>query len=153
MITDNAVYSDDVTIEAPVELVWDILLNFEDYGQWNTFCPSIKNASLALGSAVDMMVDLGGELSRQVEYLCCMLPNECIAWGMANKPGDPVHAIRSQHLKRLDDRRCTYQTVDEFSGPHMAAMMESFAAHVEAGFNRCAYDLKAHAEKQFKASA
>jgi uncharacterized protein YndB with AHSA1/START domain len=152
MITENAVYSDEVTIEAPVELVWEILLNFDNYGQWNDFCPSAKNESLVLGSAVDMMVDLGAGLSRQVEYICRVEPNKCIAWGMENKPEDPIHAVRSQHLKRLDDNRCTYVSVDEFAGPQMTAMMEHFAPAVEAGFNRCAYDLKAHAEGVFKAS-
>ena len=153
MITENAVYSDEVTIKAPVELVWEILLDFAHYGEWNTFCPSAKVDSLELGSAVDMMVNLGGNLSRQVEYLCRVEPQVCVAWGMENKPQDPVHAVRSQHLKRLDKNRCTYLSVDEFAGPQMAAMLEKFANFVEEGFNRCAYDLKAHAEKCFTASA
>ncbi|MEH6582936.1 MAG: SRPBCC domain-containing protein [Halioglobus sp.] len=152
MITDNAVYSDEVTIEAPVERVWDILLDFDNYSTWNTFCPTAKNKSLAMGSEVDMMVDLGDGPSQQVEYITRVVPNECIAWGMANKPEDPIHAVRSQHLKRLDDNRCTYVSVDEFGGPQMAAMMEHFAPAVETGFNRCAYDLKAYAEKTYKAS-
>ena len=77
MITENAVYSDEVTIEAPVELVWDILLDFAHYGEWNTFCPSARVDSLELGSSVDMMVNLGGNLSRQVEYLCRVEPQVC----------------------------------------------------------------------------
>jgi len=153
MITENAVYSDEVTIEAPVELVWDILLDFANYSEWNTFCPSVKNESLELGSAVDMMVDLGSGPSQQVEYISRVEPNECIAWAMENKPEDPVHAVRSQHLKRLDDNSCTYVSVDEFAGPQMAAMMEHFSCAVEAGFNRCAYDLKAHAENVFQAAS
>jgi hypothetical protein len=71
---------------------------------------------------------------------------------MENRPEDPVHAVRSQYLKRLNDSSCTYVSVDEFAGPQMAAMMEHFAPAVEAGFNRCAYDLKAHAERAFKAA-
>jgi uncharacterized protein YndB with AHSA1/START domain len=150
MITENAVYSDEVTIEAPVELVWEILLDFDKYGEWNGFCPTAKNDSLELGSPVDMMVNLGGELSRQVEFISRVEPHRCIAWAMQNLPEDPVHAVRSQHLKRLDDKRCTYVSVDEFSGPQMAGMMEHFAPLVEAGFNRCAYDLKEYAEKTYR---
>ncbi|MCR9106209.1 MAG: SRPBCC domain-containing protein [Gammaproteobacteria bacterium] len=153
MITENTVSSDEVTIEAPVELVWKILTDFDNYGKWNGFCPSAKVETLTLGTAVDMMVDLGHGPSRQVEYLCRIEPNQCIAWQMENKPGDPVHAVRSQYLKRLDDARCSYISIDEFSGPGTASMMEAFAANVEAGFNRCAYDLKAYAEQQFRACA
>ncbi len=152
MITENAVYSDEVTIEAPVELVWKILIDFPNYGEWNGFCPVAKNEALELGGAVDMMVELGDGPSRQVEYLCRIEPNECIAWAMDNKPEDPVHAVRSQHLKRLDENRCTYESVDEFSGPQMATMMEHFATAVETGFNRCAYDLKKYAERLYQDS-
>jgi len=151
MITDNAVYSDEVTIAAPVELVWSILLDFTNYAQWNSFCPAVKNDSLDIGSPVDMMVDLGNGPSRQVEYICRVEPNRCIAWAMENKPEDPIHAVRSQFLKPVDERSCTYQTVDEFSGPQMSAMMDNFASAVEIGFNRCAYDLKARAESVYNA--
>jgi len=152
MISENAVYSDEVSIEAPAELVWGILMDFDNYTAWNSFCPSAKNESLEMGSAVDMMVNLGGELSQQVEYICRHEPGHCIAWAMGNKPDDPVHAVRSQYVNRVDDSRCTYMTVDEFAGPQMAAMMEHFAPIVEEGFNQCAYDLKAHAEKLHGAS-
>ena len=152
MITENAVYSDEVTIKAPVKLVWDILLEFEKYKQWNTFCPQAINTSLEPGSPIEMMVDLGQGLSRQVEYIARVEPLECIAWAMANKPEDPVHAVRSQRLKRVSENSCTYVSVDEFSGAEAAAMMEHFAEAVEAGFNRCAYDLKKYAEQLYSSA-
>lgn len=149
MITENAVHSDEVTINAPVELVWQILLDFEKYGEWNTFCPTAINDSLEVGSPVDMMVNLGQGLSRQVEFISRVEPLECISWAMANKPEDPVHAERSQRLKKLDATSCTYVSIDEFSGPGKAGMMEHFASTVEAGFNRCAYGLKEYAEARY----
>ncbi len=152
MITETAVYSDEVMIEAPVELVWQILLDFDNYEQWNTFCPSAVNESLELGSSIDMMVDLGNGLSRQVEYIAEVTPYKCIAWATANKPDDPVHAIRSQRLTRISDESCLYITVDDFDGPGRAAMMKKFAKAVETGFNRCAYGLKRHAEELYTAS-
>lgn len=149
MIKDNSVQSDEVIINAPIKLVWDILLDFENYEAWNGFCPTAINHSLELGSPIDMMVDLGQGLSQQVEYISKVEPERCIAWSMENKPEDPIHAVRSQHLKPIDDNTCTYISIDEFSGPQAASMMPHFAPAVEAGFNRCAYDLKAHAEAQF----
>lgn len=152
MITETAVFSDEVTIDAPVELVWKILLDFDNYGQWNTFCPIAINDSLELGASIDMMVDLGNGLSRQVEYIAEVTPNECIAWATENRPEDPVHAIRSQRLTRVSEEQCMYVTVDDFGGPGRAAMMKKFAKAVESGFNRCAYGLKAHAEALHRAS-
>ncbi|MEE4658900.1 MAG: SRPBCC domain-containing protein [Halieaceae bacterium] len=150
MITDSAVYSDEVTIEAPVELVWDILIDFENYGQWNSFCPQATCESLTLGTPIDMRVDMGQGLFQQVEYISRVEPLSCLGWAMENKPEDPVHAERLQHLKRLDDQRCTYISMDQFGGPGMKEMMDGAAAAVEEGFNRCAQDLKRHAEALHK---
>ena len=150
MITEDAVYSDRVAIAAPAKLVWEVLLDFERYPEWNRFCPSLENHSLEIGSAVDMLVDLGNGLSRQVEYISRIEAGRCIAWRMPNRPDDPVHAVRSQYIELQDEQSCIYWTVDEFSGPAMAAMMEQLAAAVEAGFNRCAYDLKERAEHLYQ---
>lgn len=152
MISENAVASEEVLINAPVELVWQILVDFENYGQWNEFCPQIT-AELKLGSPVDMMTDLGNGLQQQVEYITQIEPNHIIAWSMKNEPGDPVHACRTQQLTKVTDSSCIYYTVDEFSGEFMPAMLENFGVHIEAGFNRCAQGLKRHAEQRFAASA
>ena len=149
MITEDTVYSDEVTIDAPIDLVWDILLDFENYGAWNGFCPEIKVASLEPGSAVEMMVDMGAGPNRLVEYISSVEPPNSIVWAAENKPGDPITAVRSQKLTAVSDTQCTYISIDEFGGPGREAMMKQAAAAVEAGFNRCAYDLKAHAEKTF----
>ena len=153
MITETAVYSDTVIIEAPVEFVWEILLDFDNYEKWNSFCPVVINDSLELGSPVDMMVDLGEGPSRQVEYISHVETHKCIAWAMENKPEDPIHAVRSQRLETLSPVQCSYVSIDEFDGPERAAMMEHFASAVEAGFNRCAYDLKDHAEALYRSSS
>jgi uncharacterized protein YndB with AHSA1/START domain len=145
MIGENTVSSDAVVIEAPASLVWQVLVDFPAYGQWNTFCP-VAEAELVLDSPIRMQVDLGFGLQEQVEYICRIEPERAIAWRMENRPADPIHALRTQTLEPLGEGRCRYQSMDEFGGPGAAEMMQAMAAAVEAGFNRCAYDLKAHCE-------
>lgn len=148
MITEDTVTSDEVVISAPAEVVWDILVDFKNYHQWNRFCPK-ADATLELGSPIVMKVDLGFGLQDQVEYISLIEPNKAIAWGMENKPGDPIHAVRTQILKPLDDHRCTYLSIDDFKGSEPEAlrkMMELMAKRVEDGFNLCAKGLKEHAE-------
>jgi uncharacterized protein YndB with AHSA1/START domain len=149
MITDTAASSDKVEIDAPVELVWEILVDFENYGNWNTFCPSIKS-QLKLGTPVEMMVDMGAGLTPVTEFMTRIEPNVAIAWAMENRPEDPVHAERTQYLNKTSEISCTYVSIDEFGGPQLEAMMETSATAVETGFNKVAYDLKAYAEKVFK---
>ena len=149
MISDTAVASDVVIIQAPAELVWSILVDFERYSEWNRFCPQIKS-TLELGAAVEMMTDLGFGLQPQTEYMSCIEPPNKIAWSMDNKPGDPIHACRSQCITALSHDSCSYYTVDDFSGEYMPAMLEQFGVGIERGFNRCASDLKEYAEQRYQ---
>jgi len=149
VITQNSVSSEEIVINAPAELVWDILLDFKNYGEWNVFCPSVKGEPV-VGAALEMQVDLGNGLQQQVEYVTRLDPHHSITWSMENKPGDPVHADRTQRITPIDEGSCRYLSVDEFSGEFVPQMMEAMAEVVELGFNRCAEGLKARAEALYK---
>ncbi|MFT4822849.1 MAG: hypothetical protein ACJAUG_001748 [Halioglobus sp.] len=151
MITEDTISSDEVVIEAPVQCVWDVLVDFANYDKWNTFCPGCE-AELEIGSPVVMQVDLGFGIQEQTEYMSRIDPGEVIAWQMENKPGDPIHAVRTQYLKALGDARCSYISIDEFSGEATAGMMELMAKPVETGFNLCAYGLKEYCEARYSES-
>lgn len=45
----------DVTIEAPINEVWDLLTDFENYNGWNPFIPVIKG-NLEQGSKLDIFL-------------------------------------------------------------------------------------------------
>ena len=100
-----------------------------------------------------MMNDLGFSLQTQTEYIICIEATKKIAWSMENKPGDPIHTCQSQYITALSHNSCSYYTVDDFSGEHMPAMLEQFAAGIERGFNSCASDLKDYAEKRYQQSS
>ena len=148
-MSDKVVVSSaKVIIEAPAELVWEVLTDFSAYGEWNDFCPSIE-AQLVMGSPVKMQVDLGMGLQEQVEYITCIEAPRRITWSMENRPEDPIHADRSQIVEPIDAQRCTYVTYDEFSGEAVDAMVEAMGAAVEKGFNLCAQGVKARSEQLF----
>lgn len=140
--------SETVEIDAPAELVWQVIVDFASYPQWNEFCPEIE-AQLEIGSPVKMQVDLGEGLQEQLEYITCIEAPHKIIWSMANRPGDPVHADRSQVISPLGRQRCSYVTYDDFSGDFAAAMVEQLGERVRAGFNLCARNLKARAESLY----
>ncbi len=152
MITANSVSSEEIIINAPAKVVWDVIVDFANYGLWNTFCPSIKGKPV-VGSPVEMQVDMGNGLQLQVEYVTKVEPIHTIVWSMENKPGDPIHADRAQYVTPIDDMSCRYVSVDEFSGEFAGPMIEQMGALVEKGFNACATDLKKRAEELFRAGA
>ena len=139
MITENSV-STEIVINAPAAMVWDIILDFANYGLWNTFCPSMKGEAV-LGSPLEMEVNLGNGLQSQVEYVTKIEPIHTIVWSMENKPGDPIHADRVQRIT----------PIDEFSGEFSGPMIEQMGQQVEKGFNDCAAGLKARAEELHRA--
>lgn len=151
MITENSVSTEEITIAAPAQVVWDVLLDFDNYGQWNRFCPEIKGEA-GMGSALHMMVDLGNGLQQQIEYVTRLEPPHLVTWSMENKPGDPIHADRTQRVTPIDETSCSYWSIDEFSGEAVAPMVEAFGEQVEKGFNLCAEGLKARAEALYQAS-
>ena len=150
MITENSVSSEEIIINAPAEVVWGVILDFENYGLWNPFCPSMKGEAV-VGSPLEMQVDLGNGLQPQVETVTRIEPCDTIVWSKENKPGDPIHADRTQRITAIDDSSCRYWSIDEFSGAAVAPMMEMLGAQVEQGFNLCAAGLKARAEALYKA--
>mgnify|MGYP003656787991 FL=1 len=150
MISDNSVASETIIINAPAEVVWSVIVDFGSYPLWNRFCPQI-DGELKLGAPLAMKVDLGNGLQEQVEYITVIEAPHRIVWSMENKPGDPIHADRSQIITPIDDSSCRYVSMDEFSGPMVPSMMEALAEEVERGFNRCAEDLKARAEALYRA--
>lgn len=145
----DSVSSDLIEINAPQSFVWDILLDFENYAYWNQFCPVAKIGKLALGEALAMRVDIGFGLSDQTEFISRIEPSSVIAWRMQNLPEDPIHAERVQTITALSETRCTYLSVDHFSGPGITDMIAQFGEGVRNGFNLCAQNLKTHAEQQY----
>jgi uncharacterized protein YndB with AHSA1/START domain len=150
MITANSVSSEEIVINAPAEVVWDVILDFANYGLWNTFCPSMKGEAV-IGSPLEMQVDLGDGLQTQVEYVTKIEPIHTIVWSMENKPGDPIHADRVQRITPIDESSCRYCSIDEFSGEFSGPMIEQLGKQVEKGFNDCAVGLKARAEELHRA--
>ena len=151
MITDSSVSSEEIVIHAPAQVVWDVILDFANYGQWNTFCPSMKGEPV-VGSPLEMQVDMGNGLQQQVEYVTRIEPIHTVVWSMENKPGDPIHADRMQRITPIDETSCRYWSIDEFGGEFAGPMIEQMGAAVEKGFNKCAADLKARAEALYRAS-
>ncbi len=149
MIDESSVSSSRVTIEAPAQWVWDVIVDFERYGEWNEFCPEV-DARLEVGAAVVMKVDLGNGLQDQTEYITDIEAPHKIVWSMRNEPGDPIHANRTQLIEPLDDERCTYWTIDEFEGDAAAPMLKAMGQGIERGFELCAQGLKRRAERLFR---
>ena len=139
------VASDPLEIEAPAERVWDILVDFERYGEWNPFTTRVE-ANLEIGSPVMLHVRLGWLNRKQPERIETVEPPHLLAWGTTM--GHPVllSALREQRLETLSETRCRYLTTDATSGLLTPLVALLFGRLIRQGFNDMAAALKARAE-------
>lgn len=142
----HTVYSDVVEINAPIEKVWQVLLDFDRYPDWNPFTHKVET-DLKIGSPVNLHVKLPKRVSKlQVEYVREVTEPNVLAWGMTMGAEFLLVALREQHLKATGDNSCTYHSTDAFTGLLTPLVKLLFGNSIRDGFNAMAYALKERAE-------
>ncbi len=132
-----------IIINAPKKVVWDILLDFEKYEEWNPFTRKVA-CDLVLGNEVALQVDMNGNgktmLSKQ--KLLWIKENESIAWGT----GFPIRNERAQILTAINENKTEYLTYDKFYGVLVPLVILFFGKKIQKGFDEIALALKERAE-------
>ncbi len=145
-----------VEIDAPLDVVWGVMLDTEAYGDWNPFVVRVETPQpAAVGNPTVLHVRwANGRGTRSPERITAMEPPVTSADGVTTAllsyvyEGLPskiglVRGTRHQRLTRRDGGPTVYDTVEEFSGP-----LVRFAGpgRVAEGFRRHAAALKQRAE-------
>ena len=143
----RTLYSDLVTIDRPKDLVWDVLIDIDNYPKWNPFTSRVIG-TLEIGSPVELHVKMPIRGDRiQVETLICNDPEETLSWGMTLGHPSLLIAQRDQKVDAINGDQCTYQTWDVFHGLLTPLVVSLFGEDVQNGFNGVANSLKAYCEK------
>ena len=145
----HTVVSQTVEINAPRELVWEILVDLAQYPQWNPFTIKVEG-TLKAGNAIDLHVNMPKRGDRiQTEIVERIDAPHCLSWGMTLGLSPLLSALREQKLESISNERCSYTTSDRFSGLLSPLVYFLFYDDVYGGFNRVAYALKKHAEAEW----
>jgi hypothetical protein len=137
-----------VDIEAPQAFVWDVLLDYPSYPEWNPYTVQVES-TCRLGDPVDLHLPdpwKPGELLHQREWVCLVEPPYRFAYEMPATPELDVHARRDQYVEATSLETCRYWTTDVFTGPLAAMVMEHTGDWVKKGFDSVAVALKTRAE-------
>lgn len=143
-------------IDAPIQLVWDVMLDTERYPEWNPFIvrvglPAKRPPQLGDRLVLQVRWSTGGR-ARATERITALVPPSETGGRRARLEyayGGPVGALRLvrgrrlQELVRLDEDVTTYTTHERLHGP-LAALAP--LARVQDGFERHARALKVRAE-------
>lgn len=145
-----------VEIDAPLDLVWRVVLDTDAYGEWNPFVVRAETPQPpAVGNPIVLHVVWGnGKGTRSPERITAIEPPAVDPGGTATAllsyvyEGLPsrlglVRGTRHQRLTQPPGGPTTYDTVEEFSGPLVRLAGPD---RVAEGFRRHAEALKARAE-------
>lgn len=146
-----------IEIDAPIDVVWQVMLDTDAYGAWNPFVVRAETPHpAAVGNPIVLHVRWAdGRGARSPERITAVEPPTTTADGTATAllsyryEGLPsrlrlVRGVRHQRLTQRAGGPTTYDTVEEFSGPLVPL---AGPARVADGFRRHAAALKQRAEE------
>ncbi|MCW2798042.1 SRPBCC domain-containing protein [Nocardioides sp.] len=147
--------SASIEIEAPLELVWAIMLDTEAYAEWNPFVERVESATPpAVGNPIVLHVRwANGRTTRSPERISGLegpvtdghVTTATLSYAYEGLPSrlGLVRGVRHQRLTQRAGEPTSYDTVEEFSGPLVKLAGPD---RVAEGFARHAAGLKSRAE-------
>lgn len=142
------VRSDPIRINAPIDVVWEVLTDVGEYGQWNPFTPQAQT-DFKIGSPARLRVRMGPTNMTITETVCAFEKPRVIAWSKAFGARRLLFALREQHLEPLDESSCRYRNTDRLTGALAAIVFLCFGGYMRRGFNDVGEGLKHYAEARY----
>ncbi|WP_216914826.1 SRPBCC domain-containing protein [Nocardia noduli] len=120
-VIDAAVY-----IDAPADLVWQVITDLPRYGEWNPFVKRCES-TLEPGAPIDMLVTVIGSAPRkQREWIRTNIPGRELSYSMKPVPAGALRSLRSHTVTPAGEHRTRYESHFELDGwlhPVVAAIL------------------------------
>jgi hypothetical protein len=145
-VTGPPTVSVQTLIEAPLKVVWAVLVDFKRYPEWNPFTVRVETSS-RVGDSVLMDVMLGGKLLRLRERMRVFEPERRFGWGLYIGRGHLLDCIRVQQLESVAERRTRYLCHEAFRGLLVPLFFRRYEERMKRGFVDAAEALKRRAEQ------
>ncbi|MEU7476611.1 SRPBCC domain-containing protein [Lentzea sp. NPDC042327] len=132
-----------VEIGAPAEFVWQVLVDYAGYPQWNPYTLSVAT-TLEVDSPIDLTLPRpdgspGTFVSR--EFVRSVVPPRLLRYDTGDTfPG--LLGVRDQWITPLGPARCSYHTCETFNGKYADAVVAAQGAYVKQGFDAVAHALR-----------
>jgi len=143
----------DIDIDAPAEMVWEVLIDFANYARWNSFTPRIGTqlpADDPIGTSLRLFVPSmrgAGEAEFFTHYLRVFDRPRHLAWEHPPEPLSMHPTRRDQYLETLPSGGCRYWSTDTFFGETADELYARHGDWVQRGLDTIAVELKAEAER------
>ncbi|MFQ6394996.1 SRPBCC family protein [Nocardia sp. KC 131] len=135
-----------VDIDAPVELVWEVITDLARYGEWNPFVPECRS-TLVPGEPIDMLVQVSGaKPRRQREWIRSNTPGHELSYSMKPVPLGALHSLRSHTVTALEDNRTRYESHFELAGWLQPVVSAALGKNLQRGFTGMTAGIRKQAE-------
>ena len=138
-------------IEAPAELVWQVITDFPRYGEWNPFIVACES-TLKPGDPIDLQVVLTSRPQKQREWIISHTPGVEFTYSMKPVPG-LLRSRRQHKLTPLGPGRCRYESHFELAGLMRPLVLALFGNGMKRGFAGMTAGIKTRAEQLQKQRA
>jgi hypothetical protein len=135
-----------VEINAPADVVWEVLTDLPRYDEWNPFVVECRSV-LRPGEAINMKVRLGTKLQKANEVVLAFEPKKHFAYRMKPVPPGALSSFRSHDLEPLGGERSRYRSYFELKGWMMPLVRALMGRHLEAGFAGMTDGIRQRAEQ------
>jgi hypothetical protein len=153
--TDHIVTSIKISIDAPDWFVWDVMLDYPKYPEWNPFTVRVES-TLKLGEPVRLFLpdpQNPGKFREVSENITIIDQPRQFTYEMPAQPNVPLSARRDQYIEALGPERCSYVTTDAFYGELAPMALQQEGQWIKDGFDAVARGLKARAEALWQTRA
>ncbi len=129
-----------VEINVPVSEVWDALIQFETWDQWNSFIPMVEG-ELAVGNVMKIKVVSPGMKEMVFKPVVYEIEeNKKISWG----GGFLLFVYKGIHefsLEEIDDNTTRFRQTEKFQGP-IVLLMKKMIQKTAIGYLNMNEDFK-----------
>lgn len=136
-----------VEVDAPQQVVWDVLVDYDRYPEWNPYTVRV-DTTLEVGADVLLHLphpDKPGETMTTLEHMRVIDAPHHLQYDTGDSL-QGIFAVRDQWVEDLGDGRSSYRTTDVFTGEHAKLAHDLQGAWVKQGFDAVAHAIKARAE-------
>lgn len=127
----------ETTIPAPRQAVWDVLVDFARYPEWNPFTVRVDTSG-RIGDPVKMDVILGGKPMKMRERMRVYEPLQRVGWGLHIGFGLLLDCTRVQELHELSERETRYVCHESFRGVSVPLFFKRYERPMQDGFEAAA---------------
>ena len=132
-------------VQAPAEILWEVISDFETWSVWNPIHPRIE-AALRIGTPVSVDLVVDSQPAKTIEAVVQdWVPYEQLHWRSTRMRG-LITTIRYLEIERMSDVGSTFSNGELFMGPLVRLVSRDERRRLRAAYTRMGEAVKARAE-------